>query len=167
MPTTTFQRIVFAFLTVIITVPAFVCYNLAPEMGGMSNQVFAASLKLIPIEFAFAFLLEILFVGRLANFLAFRAVNPAENRPFVVTTAIICATVGLMCPMMSCIATILYNGINVEFLANWLQHVAHNFPFAFFSQLFFIQPLVRVLFGAIFARQLARVECAEKEVNVA
>jgi hypothetical protein len=161
MPTTTFQRIVFAFLTVIITVPAFVCYNLAPEMGGMSNRVFFASLRLIPIEFAFAFALETLFVGRLANFLAFRAVNPAENKPFVVTTAIICATVGLMCPLMSFVATILYNGITPEFMAAWLQKIVHNFPFAFFSQLFFIQPLVRVLFGALFARQLARGECAK------
>lgn len=167
MPTTTFQRIVFAFLSVLFTVPVFVCYNLAFEMGGMSNQVFVASLKLIPIEFAFAFALETLFVGRLANFLAFRAVNPAENKPFIVMTAIICSTVCLMCPMMSFIATILYNGINAEFVAAWLQKVVRNFPLAFFSQLFFIQPLVRVLFGAIFARQLARVECAEEDVNVA
>ncbi len=55
-----------------------------------------------------------------------------------------------MCPMMSFIATILYNGITVEFIAQWMQKVVINFPFAFFSQLFFIPPLVRFLFGCIF-----------------
>jgi len=166
MPSTRFQRIVFAFLSVLITVPVFVCYNIAFEMGGMSNQVFVAALKWIPIEFAFAFLLETLLVGRLANILAFRAVNPAENKPFIVMTAIICSTVCLMCPMMSFIATIIYNGINVEFLANWMQKVVRNFPLAFFSQLFFIQPFVRFLFGVIFSKQLkAAAEASTAEMT--
>lgn len=70
-------------------------------------------------------------------------------------TAIICATVGLMCPAMSFLAAILYypyySGFHfVTLLANWLKLVCFNFPFAFFSQLFFIQPLVRTLFKAIF-----------------
>ena len=38
-------------------------------------------------------------------------------------------------------------------LANWLKLVCYNFPFAFFTQLFFIQPLVRTLFKAIFRRK--------------
>lgn len=168
MPTTTFQRIVFAFLTVIITVLVFVCYNLSIEMGDMTNAVFHRALTAAPIqfglfkfiniiavEFAFAFLLEILFVGKLANVLAFSVVNPRENKPFVIMIAIICATVCLMCPMMSFIATILYNGINVNFFANWMEKVFHNLPLAFFSQLFFIQPLVRFIFGLLYRKQLA------------
>lgn len=158
MPTTKLQRIVFAFLTVTITVHLFVFYNLAIAMGGMSNQVFIASRKVIGVEFIFAFLLEILLVGRLANKLAFRFVNPAQDKPYVVTSAIILATVCLMCPMMSFIATILYNGINAEFLAHWMQKIVFNFPFAVFSQLFFIQPLVRFLFKLIFRSQLKKAE---------
>jgi len=168
MPTTRFQRMVFAFLSVIITVPVFVCYNIAFETGGMSNRVFAAAPALIPIEAAFAFLLETLLVGRLANMLAFRAVNPAEEKPYVVMTAIICSTVCLMCPMMSFIATILYNGINAEFFANWMQKVVRNFPLAFFSQLFFIQPFVRFLFGTIYRnRFVVAGESAEESGEVA
>lgn len=161
MPTTKFQKVVFAFLTVVITVHLFVFYNLAIEMGGMSNQVFIASRKVIAIEFMFAFLLEIFIAGPLSEKLAFRVVNPREDKSYVVTTAIICATVGLMCPMMTFVATILYNGITIEFLAQWMQKIVFNFPFAFFSQLFFIQPFVRFLFGAIFKEQLKKVsECA-------
>lgn len=40
-------------------------------------------------------------------------------------------------------------------LANWLKLVCLNFPFAFFTQLFFIQPLVRTVFKAIFVRKKA------------
>ncbi|AFQ45802.1 hypothetical protein Desmer_3970 [Desulfosporosinus meridiei DSM 13257] len=49
MPTTKFQKVVFAFLSVVITVHLFVFYNLVLEMGGMSNQVFMASRKVVPI----------------------------------------------------------------------------------------------------------------------
>ena len=150
MPSTKFQRVIFALLTVFITVHLFVFYNLSIEMGGMSNQVFIASRKVILIEFVFAFLLEIFLVGPLSEKMAFRVVNPREEKPYIVMTAIICSTVGLMCPMMSFIATILYNGFTSEFLAQWMQKIVFNFPFAFFTQLFFIQPLVRFLFGILF-----------------
>lgn len=77
---------------------SFFCYlkddsnYLSKRMGGMSNQVFIASRKVIVIEFVFAFLLEILIAGPLSEKLAFRVVNPREDKPYVVTTAIICAT---------------------------------------------------------------------------
>ncbi|MEG1798219.1 MAG: DUF2798 domain-containing protein [Clostridium sp.] len=164
MPKTKFQKVVFAFLSVTITVHVFVFYNLALEMGGMSNQVFVASRGVIPIEFVFAFLLQIFIAGPLSLKLAFRVVNPREDKPYVITTAIICATVGLMCPMMSFIATLLYNGITVEFFVQWMQKIVFNFPLAFFSQLFFIQPLVRFLFGTIFKKQFEKERaCRELE----
>ena len=60
-----------------------------------------------------------------------------------------------MCPAMSFLAALLYYPYYTGFhlltlLANWLKLVCCNFPFAFFSQLFFIQPLVRTLFKALF-----------------
>ncbi|WP_177172942.1 hypothetical protein [Ruminococcus sp. YRD2003] len=41
----------------------------------------------------------------------------------------------------------------LTFLANWIKLVCFNFPFAFFSQLFFIQPLIRTCFKAVFRRK--------------
>lgn len=165
MPTTKFQQVIYALLTVIITVHLFVFYNLAIEMGGMSNQVFIAAREVIAIEFIIAFLLEIFIAGPLSLKLAFSVVNPREDKPYIVTTAIICATVCLMCPMMTFVATIMYNGISIEFLANWMEKIVFNFPLAFFSQLFFIQPFVRFVFGAIFKKQLEKEdECGEIEV---
>lgn len=40
-----------------------------------------------------------------------------------------------------------YEGFHLlPLLADWLRLVCFNFPFAFFTQLFFIQPLVRKIF---------------------
>ncbi|MBP3310256.1 MAG: hypothetical protein J6L05_05535, partial [Ruminococcus sp.] len=41
-------------------------------------------------------------------------------------------------------------------LANWLELICYNFPFAFFSQLFFIQPFVRKTFKLIFRKDLKK-----------
>ena len=63
-----------------------------------------------------------------------------------------------MCPAMSFLAAIIYYpyyaGFNIfTFLGNWIELVCYNFPFAFFSQLFFIQPLIRTVFKFIFVRK--------------
>lgn len=152
MPKTKFQKVIFALLSVIISVHCFVFYNIAIEMGGMSNSVFLVAKNVIPVEFIFAFLLEIFIAEPLSLKIAFRKVNPATDKPYIVTSAIVCATVCLMCPMMSFVATILYDGINIEFFANWTQKLIFNFPFAFFIELFFVQPIVRTIFKVLFSK---------------
>ena len=83
----------------------------------------------------------------------------------IVETAIICATVCIMCPWMSFLATILYKGIFpgliyheanfaigkffLYFIPNFLQTFILNFPFALLGQLFFIQPLTRKIFRTL------------------
>ncbi|MCM1328039.1 MAG: hypothetical protein NC253_01235 [Ruminococcus sp.] len=178
MPTTNFQRKMFALITVIITVHAYVFYSLYVVNGSIlmqingENGVIAAINKqggvymcgryvpiwgVVLVEFILAYLLEI-FMGSPASFkLACKVFNPRETHPVIFESAIICATVGLMCPAMSLIAAFLYYpyyaGFNfITLLANWLKLVCFNFPFAFFTQLFFIQPAVRTIFKLIFVK---------------
>ncbi len=106
MPTTKFQKLVFAFITVVITVHLFVFYNLSfvnkftiaqlDEYGvpilGHSSKIWAVVL----IEFICAYLPEIFVGSPCSAKLALRVVNPRENKPYMVETAIISATVGLM-----------------------------------------------------------------------
>lgn len=188
MPRNQFQRMVFAFLTVLITVHAYVFYSLYVVNGGAimasagENSVIGAINSqggvymmgrfmpiwaVVLIEFILAYSLEI-FMGSPCSFrLACRVFDPANTHPVMFECAIICATVGLMCPAMSFIAAWLYYpyymGFNIfTLLANWLKLVCFNFPFAFFTQMFFIQPLVRTLFKAIFSRDIkARAEMSE------
>ena len=178
MPQNQFQRMAFAFLTVLITVHAYVFYSLYVVNGSLlmtlnqTNSVLSAIEKQggvymlgqnLPIwavvltEFCLAYLLENIMGSPCSFRLAAKVLDPRTTHLMLFETAVICATVGLMCPTMSFLAAILYypyyNGFHlITLLANWLKLVCLNFPFAFFTQLFFIQPLVRTLFNAIFIR---------------
>ena len=179
MPENRFQKMLFAFLTVILTVHAYVFYSLYVINGSTLMNITGASSvieainaqggvmmfgKMFPVwavilvEFCFAYLLEILLGSPLSFRLASNVFNPAEVHPMLFETALICATAGIMCPVMSFIAAWLYYPYYAGFhlltlLANWLKLVCFNFPFAYFSQLFFIQPAVRTMFKALFARK--------------
>lgn len=182
MPQNQFQRMVFAFLTVLVTVHAYVFYslyvvngNILTSMNGTSSVIDAINTQggvymlgrflpiwaVVLIEFVLAYGLEIIMGSPCSFRLAARIFDPGDTHPVIFETAIICATVGLMCPAMSLIAAFLYypyyNGFHmITLLANWIKLVCFNFPFAFFSQLFFIQPLIRTVFKAIFAKNTAK-----------
>jgi hypothetical protein len=187
MPRNQFQRMVFAFLTVLVTVHAYVFYSLFVVNGSVLKEVTGASSVLgainrqggvymfghmlpiwavILIEFCFAYCLECV-MGSPASFkLACKVFDPRETHPVIFETTIICTTVGLMCPAMSFIAAWLYypyyEGFNLlTLLANWLKLVCFNFPFAFFTQLFFIQPLIRTVFKLLFRKDIAARTAAE------
>jgi hypothetical protein len=181
MPRNQFQRMVFAFLTVLVTVHAYVFYSLYVINGSTLMQVTGAGSVLssisaqggvymlgrfmpiwavILIEFIFAYTLECTVGSPMSFKLASKVFNPRETHPVLFETAIICATVGIMCPTMSFIAAWLYypyyEGFNIfTLLANWIKLVCYNFPFAFFSQLFFIQPFIRTVFKFLFRKDIA------------
>lgn len=176
MPQNKLERMIFALMTVFITVHAYVFYSLYVVNGATLMEVNHASGVLaaiaqqggvymlghflpiwavVLVEFCLAYCLEIT-MGSPASFkLASQVFDPRSTHPVLFETAIICATVGLMCPAMSLIAAFLYYPYYAGFsmwtlLANWMKLVCFNFPFAFFSQLFLIQPFVRTMFKAIF-----------------
>lgn len=155
MPQTRIEKLFFMFLTVLLSVLAFTVYNTAISLGSMSNRVFPLAMRELPLEFSIAFLLEVLFFNKLADRLAFRFVDPRTENPFVIILAITAMTICLMCPTMSLAATIIYNGIDPQFVSNWLQKLCHNFPFAFFTQIFFIGPIVRLAFRSLFRKNAA------------
>ena len=126
----------------------------------------------ILIEFCFAYLLEILIGSPFSFKLVSKIFNIKQTHPVIFETAIICATVGIMCPAMSFIASIIYypyySGFNLfTLLANWIKLVCFNFPFAYFTQLFFIQPLVRTIFKLLFKNESLNdnnEECEKEKV---
>ena len=180
MPQNKFQKMVFALITVVITVHAYVFYSLYVVNGGAlmvltgAGSVLGAIDQLggvymlggyrpiwlvVVIEFIFAYSLEITMGSPCSFKLAMKNFDPEKTHPVLFETAIISATVALMCPAMSFIAAFLYypfyEGFQVfTFLASWLKLVCFNFPFALLTQLFFIQPLVRTAFKAIFANHI-------------
>lgn len=191
MPRNQFQRMVFAFLTVLITVHAYVFYSLYVVNGNtlmelnQTGSVLAAINKqggvymfahylpiwaVILIEFCCAYCLEIIMGSPCSFKLASRVFDPRKDHPMLFESAIICATVGLMCPAMSFLAAIMYYPYYAGFhvatlLANWLKLVCFNFPFAFFTQMFFIQPCVRTLFRFLFRKDIQNQESMQIELE--
>ena len=181
MPKNLFQRMVFAFITVVITVHGYVFYSLyvinganfmqltgessviaaINALGGVS--VFGTPVPIwavVLVEFCLAYALEVTMGSPCSFKLACLNFDPRTTHPVLFETAVICATAALMCPVMSFLAAILYYpyyaGFNLwTLLANWLKLVCFNFPLAVLSQLFFIQPLVRKLFKLLFQKSLA------------
>lgn len=185
---------VFAFLTVVVTVHAYVFYSLYVVNGSTlmsatntTNVLDAINTlggvymfgqympiwAVILVEFCFAYGLECLMGSPCSFKLASKVFDPKTTNPVLFETAIICATVGLMCPVMSFIAAWLYYPYYMGFdfitlLANWVKLVCFNFPFAFFSQLFFIQPLIRKVFKLLFRKDIAnRAAVPTPAMNVA
>lgn len=150
MPKTKFQEVVFTIMMVFVMVYAMICYNISLNIGGMANHVFLDAFHELVIMGPVAFILDFFLYGSLSKKMAFRIVNPAEDKPIMIILAISSITVCLMCPSMSLVATLLFKNAGTEFIAVWLQTTALNFPMAFFWQIFFAGPLVRKIFGAIF-----------------
>ena len=193
MPRNQFQRMVFAFLTVLVTVHAYVFYSLYVVNGSTLMQVTGADSVIrainsqggiymfgrmapiwavVLIEFVFAYVLECIMGSPCSFRLACKNFEIGKTHPVIFESAIICATVGLMCPAMSFLAAWFYYpyyaGFNIfTLLANWLKLVCLNLPFAFFSQLFFIQPLIRTVFRFLFSKDIEAAAKSSLNENIA
>ena len=147
LPQNKFQEVIFTFVMAFVMVYAMICYNISLSVGGMQNFVFLAAFKEMLIMWPVAIVLELLFVGKLAQILAFRFVTPGKDPMIKMILAISAMSVCLMCPLMSLVATILFKNAGSQFVAVWLQTTALNFPMALCWQIFFAGPLVRNVFG--------------------
>lgn len=144
MPRNQFQRMFFAFVTVLITVHAYVFYSLY-VINGNSLMVWTGANSVLE---AIRTQGGVMMCGS-----------------FVPIWTIVLVE---FCLAMSFIAAFLYypyaDGFHIAtLLANWLKLVCFNFPFAFFTQLFFIQPVVRTVFKFVFRKDIeARKKMEEK-----
>ena len=187
MPRNQFQRMIFALITVIITVHAFVFYNIYVLNGDMlksfnyTSSVLTAVNKqggimmfgvmlllwaVVLVEFAFAYTLEVLLGSPLSFKIASKMLDMRNTPHIIFEGAIITVTVAIMCPAMSFIAAVIYfpfsEGFNLMvLLCHWFKLICFNLPFAFFSQHLFIQPVVRRIFRLIFRNDIKIRETAQ------
>lgn len=176
------QHLVYALITVVITVHAFVFYSLYVVEGdalmrstgttsvlqAIGSQggvyMFGSHLPIwlvIVVETVCAFVLAVGMGSPLAFKLASRKFDPRRNHPMIFESAVITATVCLMCPSMSLLADAFYypyyEGFNViDFMCRWFRLVCYNLPFAYFSQMFFVQPFVRFAIRRLFPSNIAQ-----------
>ena len=140
------QNLIFTAVMAFVMVYAMVCYNIAIEMGGMSNRIFLIAFHEIPVMWPIAIILEMFVFEKLAIKLAFRFVTPGKDSPIFITLGISTMIVCLMCPTMSLIAALLFAHPGSQVVAVWLQKLTLNFPMALCWQVFFAGPGVRNFF---------------------
>ena len=158
MPKNKFENAVFTALMALLMVYGMICYNIALNLGAMTNEVFVMALGELKIMWPVAFVLELFVVGRIAPMLAFSFMRPSARTQFI-TYAISFCICSLMCPLMSLIATFLFKQPS---LATFAQTWAMNLPAAFLWQFVVCGPVVRLAFRLAFRR----VEAPQEEPTV-
>ncbi len=101
LPQSKLQDVFFTALMAFVMVYAMIVYNISLSVGGLQNFVFLAAFGEIIIMWPIAVVLELLFVGKLAQILAFRFVTPGKDPMIMMILAISSMSVCLMCPLMS------------------------------------------------------------------
>jgi hypothetical protein len=141
MELTKMQKPVFSLLMALFMVYGMETYN--HIIAGNPNSFAIPFLELVGLM-AVVILLQELIGGPIARKIAFKVVQPAQNKPLKVTIAVQIATVCLMCPMMSFVATVIFKAnIDMPLLQKWLTTFILNFPMAMFWQLLVAGPIVR------------------------
>ena len=150
MPKNKFQDVVFTAIMATVMVYGMVVYNVALNMGKVTEATFLAAVHELPVMVPVAFILEFFVVGRIARGLAFTVMKP-DDRPQFITYAISICICCIMCPIMSLVATILFK--ETKPFGTWIQTWAMNFPMAICYQMFYCGPFVRLIFRTIFRNE--------------
>lgn len=147
MPKTKLQSVIFTAIMVFFMVFCMTVYTVALGAGGLTYMTFAIAIKEMWIEYVIVYILALFVVSPLALKLAFRSINPKEDKPIFVTLSIQCMTVCLMVPTITLIVTFIHNGFNANWFTSWITTAVKCFPMALCLQLFFVGPLVRHIFA--------------------
>lgn len=139
------HHFLFTIAMAFVMVYAMICYNIALHTGGMSNSVFVMAFHELWIMWPIAVIIELCFVEKWAVALTMKRFNPQETSPQIFQMTICVMIVCLMCPIMSLIATLLFQNAGNQVIALWLQTTVFNFPMALGWQLFFGGAAVRKL----------------------
>ena len=150
MPKTKFEDAIYTIIMATIMVYGMIVYNVALNTGGVSGQTFLLATHEMIIMVPVAFVLEFFIVGKIAQKLAFTVMKPTD-RPQFITYAISICICCIMCPIMSLVATILFQDQHT--FDTWNQTWAMTFTMAICWQMFYCGPLVRLIFRTIFRKK--------------
>ena len=153
MPKTKFQSIIFTALMVFCMVYCMTVYTISLKFGGLSYQVFALAIQEMWLEYVVVFCLIFFLITENAKKLALRVIDPAHTQPIFMVLAIQCFTVCQIVPVITLFATLVHNGLTANWFCQWIQLAVTCFPMALCAQVFFIGPLVRLIFRTIFKNQ--------------
>ncbi|MGG7162832.1 DUF2798 domain-containing protein [Clostridium ihumii] len=151
MGKTKFEKFIFTLLMCFFMVLGMTIYNMLLNEG-FSNQFFANLLSDFWFGFIVALLLDVFVVGKIAKPVAFKIVKPnSETKQIKIVLAISCCMVIGMVLCMSMYGAIIAAGFSSTALKIYPLCIVRNFIMALPLNLLIVSPLVRFLFGKMFA----------------
>lgn len=156
MPKTKTQNLVFTLLMAFCMVFCMTAYSVSLEMGGFSTAVLGMAIREMWVEYVIVLIIVHFIVSKIAVMLAKSIIDPAKNPPIFFMLAVQSFMVCQMVPVMTLIATFLHGGAAGDWFGTWIQQAVLCFPMAYVIQIFYVGPLVRLIFRTIFRKQLAQ-----------
>ncbi|MGN1202365.1 MAG: hypothetical protein ACI4RF_03660 [Eubacterium sp.] len=164
MPKTKFQGVIFGLIMSYTMAFGMEVYNMAIKMGfnlkpgsfsSKTNIVFWEAFKEALYMGAFVFIFSNLWGNKIGAKFADKYCDPEKDNPYFCRLMRQAATVAVMCPTMSMVATILFSIILggqswINLPAIWVGTVLKNFPMAFFWNMFAATGFTRFVLGLIF-----------------
>jgi hypothetical protein len=146
MPENKLENFIFTILMAFIMVYAMICYNIALNLKGMTDQVFLMAFGEMRIMWPVAIVLELFVMEKPVMYLTKRVIHKDTFFPMILLVR--CSlTVCLMCPAMSLVATLLFKDFHtVGLISTFIETAVLNFPMALGWQIFFGGPFGRLIF---------------------
>lgn len=136
------EGLLFGSLIVTITVMLMTSYNVMLHTEHFTLETMWTILKIIPVMWIIAMILEGAIFGRLAESLTKKLTNDSSSFHKKVLLRIVFTVIG-MSVAMTFIGDIIANGIHNEIFSNWLAHWPYNFAIVLIAEILLIQPLAR------------------------
>jgi hypothetical protein len=155
MPRTLSQKIIFSVMMAAVMVYGMEVYNILRLSWSVTPSVFVIPLDETVRLILIVMILQSFVGGPLAKALAFRVVDARTARHRTVTLAVSTATVLIMCPLMSLVATAMFKGLDGNLAAKWMDTFRFNLPMAFTWQVLVAGPLVRTVYRKFFSEETA------------
>lgn len=149
MPKTRKQSLFFTALMVFCMVYCMTTYTIALKSGAMSQQVLLLAFQEMWLEYIVVFCAIFFVISPNAQKLTFKTMDPTKAKPLSIILTIQCFTVCQIVPVITLFATVVHNGISINWFNQWIQLILMCFPFALFMQIFIIGPFVRCIFRRV------------------
>lgn len=158
MPKTTFQRVVFTVIGVILMATTMATYNKYLVMKEFSPELFRQVAIAFCQKAPFAFILQFFFVQK---WVGKKVAQYKVSNQIEYTCLRVGHTVMIMAPLMCAYSNIInmiqFHWSFGQFLAAVVSKTPVNWIFAFCVQVWLLTPLNKKIFGIIFKKHLAEV----------
>ena len=135
-----------------LTVLLMVSFNVILAVGEFNSDVTFAIMKLLPIFWVIAMIIEPVLIGRIAEKLVGKFTKPTDSFNAKVLFRILFTVLG-MSVCMTLIGDMVGNGFSSEIFSNFLTNWPRNFVIVLIAESLVIQPIARFAMVKIHAAQ--------------